>query len=228
VTGVHEAERLYQRLGHRFRDRELANMALTHRSCGPRNNERLEFLGDALLSAIIAEFLYHRFADIPEGDLSRMRATLVKGKTLAQIARELELGDNLRLGSGELKSGGQRRDSILADAVEALIGAIYLDGGLERCRECVLRWYESRLTGDLAQEMHKDAKTRLQEYLQAQNQPLPSYRVVDVGGEAHRQEFKVECDVSLLGESVLATGSSRKGAEQNAAARALRELKVDA
>ncbi len=215
---------LVRRLGYEFRDFALAEQALTHRSFGNTHNERLEFLGDSLLNFLIAEALYQRFPTVREGDLSRMRASLVKGETLAEIAREFELGDWLNLGPGELKSGGHRRDSILADAVEALIGAIYLDGGIEACRERVLVWFEQRLGAVSPGEVNKDAKTRLQELLQARQRPLPVYHLVDTRGEAHSQQFAVECELVSLGLRFPGLGSSRRSAEQSAAQAAIEHL----
>lgn len=216
---------LLKHLGYRFSDETLLERALTHRSCGSNNNERLEFLGDSLLNCIIAEALFQRFPDTPEGDLSRMRSTLVRGKTLAAIGADFALGDHLLLGPGEMKSGGHRRESILADAVEALIGAIYLDSDFLCCRERVLQWFESRLA-TVSVEGSKDAKTRLQEYLQGRGQPLPVYSVVSTHGEGHQQQFEVQCSVALLKQPLHATGESRKKAEQQAAAMALQALEV--
>lgn len=219
-----DKDRLYRRIDYRFRDETLAERALTHRSYGQGNNERLEFLGDAILSFVIAEELYRRFGGIREGDLSRMRASLVKGKTLAGIARRFDLGDFLNLGPGEMKSGGHRRESILADALEALIGAVYLDSDFDTCRAQVLKWFDERLQAVTTDSSYKDAKTRLQEYLQARRQPLPSYTVVNTAGEAHAQQFEVSCEVTLLAEPVVAVGGSRKKAEQEAASLALARL----
>ncbi|WJW76141.1 ribonuclease III [Thiohalobacter sp. IOR34] len=219
--------RLIRTLGHEFRDPALLEQALTHRSAGSRNNERLEFLGDAVLGHVIADELYRRFPDSPEGELSRLRASLVRKQTLAEIARELSLGDCLKLGSGELKSGGYRRDSILADALEALFGALYLDGGFEVCRGVIRRLFRGRLAAAASRGIEKDPKTRLQEYLQARQLPLPVYRVAAVHGEAHAQTFEVECRVDALERLTLASGSSRRRAEQQAAAQMLAELDAD-
>ena len=190
---IDSRQRLQVQLGYEFKTVALLELALTHRSCGARNNERLEFLGDAALNFIMGEALYQQLTAVDEGDLSRQRATLVKGKTLAEIARELNLGEHLLLGSGEMKSGGHRRDSILADAVEAIIGAIYLDSGMAECKKCVLRWFASRLNKVSASADQKDAKTRLQEFLQGRSRPLPQYSVVAVSGEQHCQHFSVQC-----------------------------------
>ncbi|MCW8196462.1 ribonuclease III [Proteobacteria bacterium 005FR1] len=218
-------QRLMRRLGYEFRDQALFELALTHRSRGAVNNERLEFLGDSLLNTIVAEALFHRFPKAREGELSRLRSQLVKGETLAGIGRELELGECLSLGEGELKSGGFRRASILADAVEALIAAIYLDSGdLETCRHYVMRWYGSRLDTVSLGKTSKDPKTTLQEFLQARGEPLPEYELSEVSGEAHAQTFTISCRVSLLPEPVVTSGNNRRQAEKKAAALALERL----
>jgi ribonuclease-3 len=217
-------QQLCQRIGYQFKDAELLQLALTHRSFGKQNNERLEFLGDSLLNFFIADALYQQFPSTKEGNLSRLRASLVKGVTLAKIALELQLGDDLRLGSGELKSGGNRRESILADTVEAIIGAIYLDAGESAARERVMCWFESRLENlDLEQDT-KDAKTRLQEFLQGRGHALPHYEVVATRGGDHDPEFDIACHVDGLSSAVLATANSRKKAEQLAARQALKQL----
>ncbi len=216
--------KLQRRLGYQFLDVTLLNLALTHRSASGTHNERLEFLGDSILSLVIADDLYHRFPGVDEGDMSRMRATLVRGHTLAELGREFALGDVLQLGPGELKSGGFRRDSILADAVEAIIGAIYLDQGIEFARKIVLSWYQERLEQIQPGNNQKDPKTRLQEFLQGRRKPLPAYNVTKVHGEAHNQQFTVECDVAGLDGPVLGKGSSRRKAEQAAAELALQKL----
>lgn len=202
----------------------LFELALTHRSASGKNYERLEFLGDALLGLVIGEWLYHRFPEAREGELSRFRATLVRRETLASIARENRLGDYLRLGSGELKSGGYRRDSILSDTVEALIGAHYLILGMEATREFILSLYGARLENLPSAESLKDPKTRLQEFLQSRNLDLPEYRLLGTSGQAHRQTFRVRCKVAALGIEVEATGSSRRKAEQAAAEMALQRV----
>ncbi|MEI8594798.1 ribonuclease III [Photobacterium sp. Hal280] len=217
-------QRLQRKLGHEFKNSELLTLALTHRSANGTHNERLEFLGDSILSFVIADELYHRFPKVDEGDMSRMRATLVRGKTLAELGREFELGDHLLLGPGELKSGGYRRDSILADCVEAIIGAIYLDSDIECVRQIVLSWYQSRLDTIQPGINQKDPKTRLQECLQGRRLPLPAYTVTKVQGEAHNQEFTVQCDVSGLDNPVVGKGGSRRKAEQAAAELALKQL----
>ena len=177
---------LMKKLGYQFQQVALLEQALTHRSCKGEHNERLEFLGDALLSVVIAEALYLHFPKAREGDLTRMRSSLVKGVTLAEIAKELELAEFLRLGPGEMKSGGLRRESIQADAVEAILGAIFLDAGIEACKERILSWYGSRLTG-IQPGVQKDSKTQLQEYLQGRRLPLPLYEVIDTQGDDHDQ-----------------------------------------
>lgn len=217
--------RLVQRLGYTFQNENLLDLALTHRSFGAANNERLEFLGDSLLNMIVAEALFHRFPNAREGELSRLRAQLVKGETLAEIARDLDLGDSLRLGEGELKSGGFRRATTLADTVEALLAAIYLDSGdLETCRERILAWLGKRIDNVSLGESAKDPKSALQEFLQARGEPLPHYDVTEVSGEAHAQIFTVSCRVSLLSRAVVASGRSRREAEKKAAAEALKLL----
>ena len=216
--------RLSRILGYTFNNQALFTQALTHRSAANKHNERLEFLGDSILSIIISDALYQQFPKATEGDLSRMRATLVRGDTLAQIAQEFKLGDYLNLGPGELKSGGFRRESILADAVEAIIGAIYLDSDLEVCRKLLLTWYHGRLSEIQPGINQKDPKTRLQEYLQGFKKPLPIYTVVDIQGEAHDQTFTVECRIGDLADAVIGVGSSRRKAEQVAAAQVLELL----
>ena len=218
---------LQQALGHEFADPELLVMALTHRSAGSKNNERLEFLGDSIINHIVADALYQRFPRAREGDLSRMRASLVKGDTLAELARELQLGEYLLLGPGERKSGGYRRSSILADTLEALAGAIVLDAGYERCRDCVLCWFGTRLDQLAAGAVDKDAKTRLQEYLQGRGNPLPEYELVAVEGDDHDQQFSVACRLIRPQLVVQGSGSSRRKAEQAAARDALQRLATD-
>ncbi|EHR4994449.1 ribonuclease III [Vibrio parahaemolyticus] len=217
-------DKLERKLGYQFKDAGLINLALTHRSANSKHNERLEFLGDSILSFVIADDLYHRFPKVNEGDMSRMRATLVRGHTLAELGREFDLGDYLKLGPGELKSGGFRRDSILADAVEAIIGAIYLDSDIEKVRSIVLSWYNSRLEAIKPGVSQKDPKTRLQEFLQGRRKPLPVYTVTNIKGEAHNQEFTVECEVAGVDTPVIGKGTSRRKAEQAAAETALEQL----
>ena len=222
---IDKLKRLERKIGHTFVDEDLLKRAITHRSAGSRHNERLEFLGDSILSLVIAEALFHRFPDVSEGDMSRMRATLVREKTLAELAREFDLGEYLILGPGELKSGGFRRESILADTVEALIGAIFLDVGIEQSRTLLLQWYASRLDEIRPGADQKDPKTRLQELLQGKRKPLPSYAVVKVKGGAHNQEFTVQCEIEGLDVTVVGVGTSRRKAEQAAAEKALEQLK---
>ncbi|QUM90914.1 ribonuclease III [Moritella sp. 36] len=217
-------ERLQKVLGYQYQDGALLQQALTHRSAYYKHNERLEFLGDSVLGFIISDALFSQFPEVPEGDLSRMRATLVKGLTLAEIAREFELSECLILGPGELKSGGFRRESILADTVEALIGAMYLDSDIEKTRERVLAWYASRLAMIKPGIGQKDAKTQLQEWLQGRKQALPLYQVVEVKGEAHNQEFTIHCVIEGLEKPVTGKGTSRRKAEQEAAQKALEQL----
>lgn len=213
-----------RRIGHAFADPGLLELAMTHRSYGGQNNERLEFLGDSIVNFVIAEALFRRFPQAREGQLSRLRARLVKGKTLAELAREMAFGECLRLGSGEMKSGGHRRDSILADAVEAVLGAIYLDAGMETARTRVLSWYAERLEAISLEDTQKDPKTRLQEFLQSRQVALPRYEVTSVEGEAHAQTFTVECHVEVLDQHTCGVGSSRRHAEQQAAEQALSQL----
>lgn len=217
-----DLDRLSRRLGYQFQDPSLFQLALSHRSVSRRrNNERLEFLGDAQLSQIISTELFHRFPDAAEGQLTRMRAFLVRGQTLAEVARELGVGEYLILGGGELKSGGNRRDSILADALEALIGAIVIDGGEDICRKVILAWFADRLERISPQSVRKDAKTRLQEWLQARKHELPAYEVVSVTGQAPRQTFEVACVLPDLEQRFSASGASRRRAEQQVAEQAL-------
>ncbi len=219
--------RLQRKLGYQFKDAGLLTLALTHRSYSGRNNERLEFLGDAVLNFVAGEALYHHFDQAREGQLSRLRARLVKGETLAVLARAMDLGDYLRLGSGELKSGGFRRESILADATEAIIGAIYLDAGMDVARERVLAWLEQEFASLTLVDTNKDSKTRLQEFLQSRGSDLPSYEVVDIQGEPHCRIFRVECAVQLLDYKTSGQGGSRRIAEQVAAAAALVALGIE-
>ena len=211
------------KLGYRFADEALLNLALTHRSAGRPNNERLEFLGDALVNLAVAELLYETRPKADEGELTRLRAQLVSGPALAERARMLELGDDLLLGPGELKSGGFRRDSILADAFEALVAAVYLDGGFDTCREWLRAIFREPV--ESIESAVKDAKTRLQEWLQAQGYPLPQYELLGTRGEEHARTFEIAC---VLSEPEPArfegSGSSRRAAEQMAAESALDAL----
>jgi len=220
-------EKLNRRLGSSFTNLSLLNQAITHRSFSGDNNERLEFLGDAILNFLIAEILYKRFPTAREGKLSRLRAVLVKRETLADVAREIGLGEFLLLGQGEQKSGGSKRDSILADALEAIIGALFLDRDLSVVSERVTLWFKSRIEDISPDDPQKDSKTMLQEYLQANKCSLPEYTVVSAVGKAHARTFTVECAAALLEMPATGSGSSRRIAEQEAAARALRTLGVD-
>jgi ribonuclease-3 len=211
-------------LDYECKDAALLEAALTHRSAGGPHNERLEFLGDAILNCVVAKLVFSEFAAADEGDLSRFRASLVSGEALAVIAAEVQLGDQLRLGSGELKSGGFRRKSILADTLEALFGAIYLDGGFDVAARVIERLFIPRLDRLPTAAELKDPKTRLQEALQAQGLPLPAYVVDSISGEAHNQQFQVACTVATLGLRTVASGPSRRRAEQAAAQLLLNEL----
>ena len=212
---------LFQCLGYEYKDLALVELALSHRSIGAHNNERLEFLGDSIVNFLMAEALFQKFPNSREGELSQMRAQLVKGATLAEIAKEFELGQYLKLGPGELKSGGHRRVSILADVVEALIGAMFLDSDMETCRQHVLVWYESRLAAISPKLANKDAKSQLQEWLQSQGRDLPRYLLQSTEGSDHQQVFNVECQLEHLQQGFTGTGTSRKVAEQAAAQAAL-------
>lgn len=218
---------LQHKIGYTFKDQQLLVLALTHRSFAGRNNERLEFLGDAILNFVAGEALFSHFPDAKEGQLSRLRSRLVKGETLAVLARGFGLGEYLRLGSGELKSGGFRRESILADTTEAIIGAIYLDSNMDVARERVLAWLEQQFSELTLVDTNKDPKTRLQEYLQSRSAELPQYEVIDIQGEPHCRTFYVECQVSLLNESTQGQGASRRIAEQVAASLALQALGIE-
>jgi ribonuclease-3 len=216
-----QPDRLVRALGHDFTKPELLVQALTHRSYGSPHNERLEFLGDAILNCIVATLLFHRFPSIREGELSRQRANLVKQDTLAEIAMTLNLGDYLRLGEGELKSGGFRRPSILADSLEAILGAVYLDAGFSTAMAVVESLYGNRLDMVDPKLSSKDPKTELQEHLQARRLPLPQYNLLATRGDAHAQEFEVECLIPNLSITTRGTGSSRRHAEQAAARSAI-------
>lgn len=212
------------RLAYEFADAALLQRALTHRSAGSDNNERLEFLGDSVLNFVISGALYERCPQASEGDLSRLRAVLVRERTLAEIARRLDLGPALILGSGEKRDGSQRRDSILADAVEALLGAIYSEGGFDEASRVTLNLFAERLDDLPDPDAVKDAKTRLQEWLQARRRALPQYRIVNRSGPEHAQEFVVTCRLPDGDETCEGRGTGRRRAEQDAAARMLAEL----
>ncbi|WP_295363573.1 ribonuclease III [Arenimonas sp.] len=212
------------RIGHRFRSTQLLQQALRHRSAGSPHNERLEFLGDALVNLVVAEALYERWPKADEGTLTRARASLVRESSLAEIARTLGLGDRLELGPGEMKSGGHRRDSILADAVEAIVGAIHLDAGFEACRAAVLPWFEPGLAELPTGKAEKDPKTRLQEWLQARQRARPAYRLVETLGDEHARVFRVACETTDPAHEAFAEGNSLRAAEQLAAERVLAML----
>lgn len=218
------AEWLAGTLGYTFTDPALLESALTHRSAGGSHNERLEFLGDAVLNCVVARLVFSEFAEAPEGELSRFRASLVSGESLALIAAELGLGDRLRMGSGELKSGGFRRKSILADGFEALLGAVYLDGGYEAVARVIEALFVPRLDRLPAADQLKDPKTRLQEALQARGLALPVYVIESVSGEAHNQLFQVSCRVEAHDFKAFGSGTSRRAAEQEAAGHVLERL----
>lgn len=213
--------RLETALGHHFSNPELLRQALTHRSHSSPHNERLEFLGDSVLDCVVAALLYQRFSGLREGELSRQRASLVRQEALAQIAQEIVLGDYLRLGEGELKSGGHRRPSILADALEAILGAVYLDAGFETARSVIERLLRPLLDELDPNGSGKDPKTALQEWLQGRKHGLPHYTLLNTHGEAHSQEFEVECTIPGLPVRTVGSGKSRRTAEQSAAGQAL-------
>jgi len=218
-------QKLSKRLGYQFNQPNLLLQALTHRSAKGIHNERLEFLGDSVLGFVIAEVLYQKFPKNSEGDLTRMRSSLVKGITLAELARDFGLGDYLILGPGELKSGGFRRDSILEDAIEAIIGAIFLDADIDTVQKVILDWFASRLAKIKPGQDQKDPKSLLQEYLQGRKIPLPLYEVVQVTGQSHQQEFSIRCSTETLKLEVITKGSSRRKAEQEAALQLLEKIK---
>jgi ribonuclease III len=226
VSGDWPQRWIRERLGYEPADPALFAAALTHRSAARAHNERLEFLGDAVLNLLVAEHLYRAFPDADEGDLSRLRSRVVSREPLAQIAADLALGDALQLGGGELRSGGFRRQSILADALEAICGAIYLDGGVDAARSVIEKLIEPRIARLPAAEALKDAKTRLQEYVQSRGLPLPRYEVERTEGEAHEQTFWVTCEVAPLGRRAGGMGSSRRRAEQAAAESVLRQIEA--
>lgn len=217
---------LGRRLGHTFADAQLLRQALTHRSHSAQNNERLEFLGDAIVDLVIGEALFHRFPRLSEGDLSRRRAALVCKETLAELARGFGLGEYLLLGAGEIKSGGAGRDTILGDALEAVVAAIYLDAGMATAQACVLQWFAARLDDTGVEVGRKDAKTRLQEWLQGRRKSLPRYEVRSVTGPSHEQNFEVLAHVPGLPTPVSGRGRSRRAAEQAAAEEALSRLET--
>ena len=217
---------LYQKIDYTFKKKALLKAALTHRSVAGDNNERLEFLGDSLLNCIIAQMLFQKYPQLKEGELSRLRASLVKGETLAKIANDLEISRFILLGPGEVRTGGAKRESILADTVEAIIGAIYIDADFEICKQCVLNWFSTRIDTIHLGSDFKDPKTSLQEHLQAKHIPVPSYQVIKITGQAHEQEFTVLCEIPLLKLKAMGTGKSRRKAEQQAATIILERLNV--
>jgi ribonuclease-3 len=219
--------RLEKNIGYCFKNPSYLTLALTHRSVGDKNNERLEFLGDSLLNLIIAETLFTRLPNSTEGELSRIRANYVNKISLANIAKNMDLGDYVILGSGELKSGGFRRESILADTLEAIIAAIYLDSHFDGCKQCVLSWFVESLANIPSLMTQKDPKTILQEYLQARRMDLPIYTVLNIIGKDHEQQFEVLCQVTALSHEAMGRGSSRRRAEQEAAEQVLQGLKHD-
>ncbi len=215
------------RIGHPFSDPGLLAQALTHRSAGAPHNERLEFLGDSIVNMLVAQALYQRWPKADEGALTRARAELVREAALAAIARELQLGERITLGAGEMKTGGHRRDSILADTFEAVVAAIYLDAGFDACRAVVLPWFETSMAALPATgRPEKDPKTRLQEWLQGRQRPLPQYELVSESGDDHAKIFRVRCNLTEPAAATEGEGASRRLAEQQAAAAAL-ELLVD-
>jgi ribonuclease-3 len=222
-----DLDQLQERLSVHFHDVELLHCALTHRSVRRQHNERLEFLGDAVLSFVVADALFRRYPELEEGELSRVRSGLVNGEMLAEVARRFDLGSDLILGMGEVKSGGQERDSILADAVEAIIGAVYLDSGIQAARQLILRFYDDQCFDDLKNaKLKKDPKSALQEWLQARKYPLPTYEAVTTG-EAHAQTFDVTCTVEGLDAVTHGRSNSRRRAEQQAAEVFLAQLQKE-
>ena len=219
------SEALIEKLNYQFRDPNFLKIALTHRSKGGDHNERLEFLGDAVVNFVVAEILFHQYPTATEGDLSRWRASLVNRDTLADLAKEFDLGLYLFLGPGEMRSGGSERQSILSCAMEAVIGAVYLDGGFEAARKCIVAWYAPWLQSLSSAASHKDPKTLLQELVQSRRLPLPVYLVDSVDGEAHQQMFTVSCQIEGLPDKSFGKGTSRRRAEQEAAAAMLGVLK---
>jgi ribonuclease-3 len=216
---------LEKKLDYQFRDPALLRVSLTHRSKGGDHNERLEFLGDGVVNFVIAEVLYHQYPQATEGELSRWRATLVNRDTLADLAKEFDLGPHIILGPGEMRSGGSERQSILSCTMEAIIGAVYLDGGFDVAKDCIIAWYTPWLQSLSSAASHKDPKTLLQEHLQSQHMPLPIYTVANIEGEAHQQMFTVSCQVDGIKEKTLGKGTSRRRAEQDAAQAMLEVIK---
>ena len=221
---VSNITQLQRRLGYVFDDPTLLSLALSHRSFASANNERMEFLGDAILGLVVTDYLYQQFPDAREGELSRMRSHIVRGESLAEVAKQLELGTDILLGPGEMKSGGHRRDSILGDTVEALLGAVYLDKGIDASRDRIFDWFKSFFDSALEVKPLKDSKTTLQEWLQQRGKSLPDYKLVDTGGEAHSRLFTVSCKIDAVGQEMTAIATSRRRAEQMVAEQLLTEL----
>jgi ribonuclease III len=221
---IPDIEKLSRKIEYTFNNENLLLEALTHRSVGAVNNERLEFLGDSVLNFVVAEQLFASLPKASEGDLSRLRASVVKKESLVEIAHDLQLGDFISLGSGELKSGGFRRESILADAVEAILGAVLRDSGFDECKLLVLRLCKNKIEQTIIDGPEKDAKTRLQEYLQSRRYRLPEYNVTDIKGKAHQQTFSVECFIKELDLHTNGVGRSRRIAEQEAAQKAIESI----
>ena len=221
---IPDLEKLSKKIDYSFKNEDLLLEALTHRSVGALNNERLEFLGDSILNFVVAEELFTHLPKASEGDLSRLRASVVKKESLVEVAQSLKLGDFLLLGSGELKSGGFRRESILADAVEAIYGAVLIDGGFDVCKKLILKLSNNKIQQSVDEGPEKDAKTQLQEYLQSRRYRLPEYTVTDITGKAHQQLFAVQCTIKELKLSTNGVGRSRRIAEQDAAHNALKSI----
>lgn len=221
---IRDPKILSRKLGLAFKNPDLFLTALTHRSAGAKNNERLEFLGDSILGFVIAEILYDKFSEAPEGVLSRLRANLVNQGSLAELARRHQFGDYLLLGSGELKSGGFRRESILSDALEAVIGALFIDQGIESCKQWIRNLFQEKLEALTLDNWQKDPKTQLQELMQSKRVDLPEYTLLTMSGLPHEQTFKVKCTIPLLKDACIGTGVSRKRAEQAAAEKMLQLL----
>ncbi|MFI4819164.1 MAG: ribonuclease III [Enterobacterales bacterium] len=218
---------LQKKLGYFFKKQEFFLQALTHRSASIKHNERLEFLGDSILSYVITSALYKKFSLINEGDMSRMRSTLIKKNTLAEIAKDFNLGECLKLGQGEIKIGGYYRESVLADTIEALIGSVFLDSNIITVEKIILNWYKIRLNKINPSHKQKDFKTKLQEYLQSIHLQLPNYLVVKIKGDSNYQEFIIHCKIIGIIQPILGNGFSRRKAEQNAAKKALKILYIE-
>ncbi|AFA41403.1 RNase III [Wigglesworthia glossinidia endosymbiont of Glossina morsitans morsitans (Yale colony)] len=223
---IDTARTLQKKIGYIFKKNTLLQQALTHRSFSNKHNERLEFLGDSILNYIISDVLYRNFLNIAEGDLSQMRASLVRGYTLVEIANEFCLGNYLLLGVGEIKTGGRKRESILSNTIEALIGGIFLDSNIQTTYKTVIHWYQTRLNIIQPGNIQKDPKTRLQEYLQSNRYPLPNYSLKEIQGESHNQEFIIYCLIHGLNTQTIGRGTTRRKAEQSAAKKALILLNI--